>query len=555
MEPIIDRLYGGHPDLRYVQHRASGELPDNVVVNEFYYPPGSLLHSEKAQREYTSVNFTDVYREILEADLDLIAQLVSPADGRYDLSCNPDLSLALFPRMRSMKRRPMLVAQTNERLPRLGASAEVETDTFDAVLDNRDLDYEPFSMPSMPPSDAEYAIGLRVASLLRDGGTIQVGIGNMGEAVSWASILRHEDPDTFRRAVEALPQTPGTVELVDEWGGYGPFDEGLYACSEMFVEGLLHMYDAGILRREVGDGVVLHGGFYLGSPRFYERLRNLTDADLARLEMTSVMWTNLLYGDEETKRSQRTHARFINEGMKVMGLGAVVSDGLEDGRVVSGVGGQYEFVAQAHAMSDARSILMVSAIRESKGKVTSNVIWNYGHTTIPRHLRDIVVTEYGVADLRAKTDEEVVHALVEVMDARFQDAFVAKAKDAGKIAQDYRPSYRARANRPEAIPDSLADLRADGTIPKTPFGSELTDRELELVAALRTLQAVVDDTTAGNLPDFSIDALEHAIRVPGSANDYLERMGLAEPSSLRDELLRRAVVYGLAASGAIDGDV
>jgi acyl-CoA hydrolase len=552
MKPIIERLYGGHPDLRFVELRAKGELPDNIVLNEFYYPPGSLLGSESAQRQYTCVNFTDVYREILESDLDLIAQLVAPADGRYDLSCNPDLSLALFPKMLTMEKRPMLVAQTNERIPRLGRSAEVEADTFDAILDNRELDYEPFSMPSMPPSDAEYAIGLRVASLLRDGGTIQVGIGNLGETVSWASILRHQNSEAFRRVFDALPHAPGTRELVEEWGGYGHFEQGLYASSEMFVEGLLHMYDAGILSREVDDGVVLHGAFYLGSPRFYERLRTLTDDDRARLEMTSVLWTNLLYGDEELKRAQRRDARFINEGMKVTGLGAIVSDGLEDGRVVSGVGGQYEFVSQAHGMADARAIMMVSAIRESSGDVTSNVIWNYGHTTIPRHLRDIVVTEYGVADLRGKTDEEIVHALVEVMDARFQDQFVRRAKDAQKIARDYTPSDRARQNRPETLTDALAGFRQDGIIPDTPFGSELTDTELELVGALRTLQSVVDDTTAGRLPEFSGDALEDAIDIPDAATPYLERMELADPSTLREELLRRAVVYGLSASGAVD---
>ena len=49
----------------------------------------------------------------------------------------------------------------------------------------------------------------------------------------------------------------------------------------------------------------------------------------------------------------------------------------------------------------------------------SNIVWNYGHCTIPRHLRDIFVNEYGVADLRGKSDEEIVEALVDVCDARF----------------------------------------------------------------------------------------------------------------------------------------
>ena len=47
----------------------------------------------------------------------------------------------------------------------------------------------------------------------------------------------------------------------------------------------------------------------------------------------------------------------------------------------------------------ARSPLSTAPMR-GNGRTTSNIVWSYGHTTIPRHLRDIVVTEYGVADLR-----------------------------------------------------------------------------------------------------------------------------------------------------------
>ena len=101
--------------------------------------------------------------------------------------------------------------------------------------------------------------------------------------------------------------------------------------------------------------------------------------------------------------------------MMVTGLGAAVSDGLADGRVVSGVGGQYNFVAMAHALPEARSILCLRSTRSARGRVGSNVVWSYGHATIPRHLRDIVVTEYGIADLRGRTDREIVAALVEAV--------------------------------------------------------------------------------------------------------------------------------------------
>ena len=87
---------------------------------------------------------------------------------------------------------------------------------------------------------------------------------------------------------------------------------------------------------------------------------------------------------------------------------------------MSGVGGQYNFVAMAHALPDGRSVLQVRSTRDAHGEPASNVVLNYGHTTIPRHLRDVIVTEYGIADLRGRTDSEVIERVLAVTDSRFQ---------------------------------------------------------------------------------------------------------------------------------------
>src|SRR5437763_16793619 len=108
--------------------------------------------------------------------------------------------------------------------------------------------------------------------------------------------------------------------------------------------------------------------------------------------------------------------------------GSGVSDSMECGWVVSGVGGQYNFFAMAHALPGARSILCVRATRTRHGRTTSNIVWNYGHQTIPRHLRDLVVTEYGIADLRGRTDEEIIAALLNVADSRFPGAPLSRAR-------------------------------------------------------------------------------------------------------------------------------
>ena len=82
----------------------------------------------------------------------------------------------------------------------------------------------------------------------------------------------------------------------------------------------------------------------------------MSESERAKFQMTAVSYVNELYGDEASKRSARIKGRFINNAMMATLLGAVVSDGLADGKIVSGVGGQYNFVAQSFALDDARSI-------------------------------------------------------------------------------------------------------------------------------------------------------------------------------------------------------
>jgi acyl-CoA hydrolase len=135
--------------------------------------------------------------------------------------------------------------------------------------------------------------------------------------------------------------------------------------------------------------------------------------------------------------------------MKVSLLGAASSDTLPNGRVVSGVGGQYNFVAMANELPDGRSLLLVRSTRHDGGELRSNVVWNSEQVTIPRHVRDIFITEYGCADLRGKTDEECVIALLAVSDARFQDTLAAAAKRAGKLRADCGIPTRNRQNLPE----------------------------------------------------------------------------------------------------------
>jgi acyl-CoA hydrolase len=310
----------------------------------------------------------------------------------------------------------------------------------------------------------------------------------------------------------------------------------------MFVDGFLELMRAGILKREV-NGALLHAAFFLGSHAFYRTLREMPEHELAKLRMTAVSFTNELYGEEYEKRQARVKARFVNNAMIATLLGSIVSDGLEDGRVVSGVGGQYNFVAQAFALADARSILLLNATRGTAGKQTSNIRWRYGHETIPRHLRDIVVTEYGIADLRGKSDEQVIAAMLAIADSRFQPELMGEAKDAGKLPRSFALSPQYRENCIERISDALKPLSDAGLLPAFPFGSDLDETEQSLAVAL----APLDGASAAKLLSVAVSGL---FRANSTAHEKgaLTRMGVGVGGGLKDRFYRALLRGALANS-------
>lgn len=544
IEPVIDRLFGGYPDLAYADALHHGRLPPNISVIEFFFLAGRWLHVPYAQQHFIAANYTHAVSYLLERGLNVVVQLVAKRviDGKasYSLSCNTDTTLEVLRARREGTASFKLIGQVNSELPFMPGPGVLPADEFSAVLESPATEFPLFAPPSEPISDTKYAIGLHAASLVRDGGTLQIGIGQVGDALAQGLVVRHRSNGEFRAIMQRL--SPARAPLPPAQAG--PFDKGLYGVSEMLFEAFLGLVEADILKREV-DGVVLHGAFFLGPKSFYRALREMPGEQLARIQMMPVSFTNELYGEEEAqKRAARVDACFVNNTMIATLLGAAVSDGLENGQVVSGVGGQYNFVAQAFALRGARSILALEAARRVGAKWQSNIRWTYGHETIPRHLRDIFVTEYGIADVRGKSDADVIAAMLSIADARFQDELMRAAKDAGKLPRTYEIPAAHRENTPERIAAALKPAREAGLLPAFPFGSDFTDIEQRLIPALQLLQ----EAQASPLRLASM--LWQGMRKPDSANEpYLARLGLDHPKSFTERAYRALVAAALARSG------
>ena len=153
------------------------------------------------------------------------------------------------------------------------------------------------------------------------------------------------------------------------------------------------------------DGRYLRGAFYLGSKEFYAWLRGLEGADFDGLSMTRVSDINQLYGGRESLDAlQRRHARFFNICMMATALGALFPTDWKAAR--SSAASAASTIRRDGARHSRRPFILMCAAPARAVADDVNILWNYGHT-IPRHLRDIYVTEYGIADLRGKSDEAV----------------------------------------------------------------------------------------------------------------------------------------------------
>jgi acyl-CoA hydrolase len=642
LEPLVARLFGGCVPLDYVTDLHGTGVPENVRIVEFFLDPGALLNVGHSQRHYVSCNYTHVARDVAAQGVNVIAQLVAKRSvegrGEYSLGSNPDITLDLLELLAPQRRAGrdlVVIGEVNRHMPFMFGPAALGAETFDSLIEHPRYDYDLFAPPNQRLHTADYAIGLYGARLVRDGGTLQIGIGELGDAVVYGLQLRHQQNLEFREMLQGLKATERFGAVLEANGGDSPFEAGLYGCTEMFVDGFLDLYRSGVLRRRVYadlriqqllnqgaiserideeflaalanggfasplsaadfavlqdigvfrrdcrynngriensegqiaaatlntaagrselmelctgrqlcGGTLLHGAFFLGPRGFYAALRDLPEDERRQFSMCGVGFVNQLDGAEHAlKIAQRRHGRFLNSSMMVTLLGAAVSDGLADGRVVSGVGGQYNFVAMAHSLPDARSILTLRSTRERNCKITSNILWNYGNTTIPRHLRDIVVTEYGVADLRGLGDQDAIAAVLNIADSRFQDGLKREAQAAGKLRSDYQIPEAHRNNTPRAVEERFILARARGLFSEFPFGTDFTNEEIVLAKALSRLK----ERTSGGWPRVkALSLAATSFGTPSAVRPYLQRMALNDPKTRLEWLWQRLLVRELS---------
>ena len=151
---------------------------------------GQLVEGSAVQQHYVSANYTHALDVLIEQKPNLILQLLATEDDRLSLSCNTDITSDLL----ALRRRGQIdfafVRQVHPDLPFMPRPAEIETPECAGLVRTRKKPHDLFSVVKRPVGLQDHAIALHVSRLIRDGGSLQIGIGEIGDAVAHALILR-----------------------------------------------------------------------------------------------------------------------------------------------------------------------------------------------------------------------------------------------------------------------------------------------------------------------------------------------------------------------------
>lgn len=376
--------------------------PGVVYRSGFYGPLERALLGMGARVEFAPADFRR-FGPLLERQCPRVMTTVAtPPDG--DGWCS--LSLHAGGTIDELRRAGvdpdrLLVVEVSEAYPRTFGLGEqyrhaLHVDEIDILVTSTEA---PLALPGgdAPPSDADKEIARHAVGFIPSGASLQVGIGSIPNQI--ATVLAEGDGK----------------------------DYGLH--SEMFTDGCMRLHQAGKIsnaRKGQYDGVSVTT-FAFGSPDLYGWLDGNTDVAFLPVEIVN---SPEVIGANDEMIS-------INGALAIDLHGQVVADTI-NGEQFSGIGGAEDFVAGAGLELSDRSLICLPSTYEKDGEIQSRIVPRFDAgavITTPRHQVDVIITEYGAAELEGLTVAERGHALAAIAHPRFRDELLAategaKARDA-----------------------------------------------------------------------------------------------------------------------------
>lgn len=352
--------------------------------------------------DYIPVFLSEIPSMIKNGQLPIDVAMVSvtPPDshGFCSLGVSVDLGLA------ACRNANYVIAEIKHDMPKTLGESFLHISEIDAFVES---EHPLLELPRAEPDEISRHIARFIADLIEDGSTLQVGIGNIPNAV---------------------------LDMIGDKN-----DLGIH--TEMFSDGILTPIERGNisgLKKTLHPGKIV-ASFCMGSRELYERIDNNPMFEFRPTEFTN----------DPFVIAQNNRMVAINSAIEVDLTGQVCSDSVGPS-FYSGFGGQVDFVRGAARSKYGKPIIalpstakdgtisrIVPMLREGAGVVTSRADVHY------------VITEYGVAYLHGKPVRERVLSLIRIAHPKFRDELLERAKDLGFIAKD-QPAIATR------YPDELS---------------------------------------------------------------------------------------------------
>jgi len=373
---LVKALADRHAELRNVticQLHTEGDAPyanpdyaESFHVNSFFIGQ-NVRHTLKAGNgSYTPVFLSEVpllfKRNIVDVKVALIHVSVPDQHGYCSLGVSVEATLA------AIDNADHVIAQVNKKMPRTFGDGIIHVTEIDSFVE---VDVPLPSHPVSEPTAVETKIGDFVANLIEDRSTLQMGIGNIPNAVL-SRLHNHKDL-------------------------------GLH--TEMFSDGVIDLILKDVINgnyKGVNPGRAL-ATFLMGSQRLYDYVNNNPFVEMRSSD----------YVNDVSVIKQNPRMVAINSAIEVDLTGQVCADSIGP-KLYSGVGGQMDFIRGASLSEGGKAIIALPSVtKKGISRIVPTLKMGAGVVTTRAHIH-YVVTEYGVANLYGKTIKERVKALVEI---------------------------------------------------------------------------------------------------------------------------------------------
>lgn len=323
--------------------------------------------------DYLPSYFSSIERLIRDGHYPIDVAILSLSKPNEQGYCTMGVSCSY--QRTAMRSAKIVIGQINKQMPRIFGETSVHVSELDYIIE---VDEPLPVIPNSSIGDAERQIGEYCASLIEDGATIQAGIGKLPNAV-----------------LDALSTKK---------------DLGVH--SELFTSKMMDLAEAGVI---TAAKKTLHNGINIAT--VLEGTKELYDwAD----DNPFVQLYPVEYVNNPTVIAKNENLISINSCIEVDLFGQVAAESFGH-KQATGAGGQVDFVRGATMSKGGKSIIVINSTAAGGSVSKISLFLAPGSiVTTTRNETQFIVTEYGIADLRGKTNQERAKALIGIAHPDFR---------------------------------------------------------------------------------------------------------------------------------------